>query len=93
LYVLINGKNVNALYAARQGTRGTTGMDVSVLTAARQGIKSTPGIVMDQVFVGYAIKNANINGRVASVLSVGKLGTKVMIATPVWAYAKSVNRK
>jgi len=68
-------------------------MDVSVLTAERQGIKSTPGIAPDQVFVGYATKNANINGMAASVLSVEKLGMKAMIAIPVWAYAKSVNRK
>jgi len=68
-------------------------MDASVLTVERQGIKSTPGIATDQVFVGYAIKNANINGKVANVLSVDKSGTKDMSAIPVWVHAKSVNRK
>jgi len=93
LNVLINGKNANALFAERQGTRGTTGMDASVLTVERLGIKSTLGIATDQVFAGYAIKNVNINGMVANVLSVEKLGTKDMIAIPVWVYAKPANRK
>ena len=59
----------------------------------RQGIKSTPGTAADQVFVGCAINDANINGMVANVLYVEQLGTKAMSAIPAWAHAKSANRK
>jgi len=94
LNVRINGKNAYALFVVQQETKDTTGMeDASVIVVVRQGIKSTPGIVTDQVFVGHATKNANINGMDANALSVEKLGTKAMITLPVWAHAEPANRK